>query len=79
MDLLYRPRRLRTSDTLRKMVRETRVSKESLIYPLFVVDGKEIVEEIPSMEGQYRYSVDRLSQIMDRLVNAGVEKVLLFG
>ncbi|EXG86300.1 porphobilinogen synthase [Clostridium sp. ASBs410] len=79
MDLLYRPRRLRTSDTLRKMVRETRVSKESLIYPLFVVDGKEIVEEIPSMEGQYRYSVDRLPQIMDRLVNAGVEKVLLFG
>ncbi|SET68260.1 porphobilinogen synthase [Lacrimispora sphenoides] len=79
MDLLYRPRRLRTSDTLRKMVRETRVSKESLIYPLFVVDGKEIVEEIPSMEGQYRYSVDRLRQIMDRLVNAGVEKVLLFG
>ncbi len=79
MDLLYRPRRLRTSDTLRKMVRETRVSKESLIYPLFVVDGKEVVEEIPSMEGQYRYSVDRLPQIMDRLVNAGVEKVLLFG
>jgi len=79
MDLLYRPRRLRTSDTLRKMVRETRVSKESLIYPLFVVDGKEIVEEIPSMEDQYRYSVDRLPQIMDRLVNAGVEKVLLFG
>ncbi|WP_313582264.1 porphobilinogen synthase [Lacrimispora sp.] len=79
MDLLYRPRRLRTSDTLRKMVRETRVSKESLIYPLFVVDGKEIVEEIPSMEGQYRYSVDRLPQIMDRLVNAGVKKVLLFG
>ncbi|MDR7813801.1 porphobilinogen synthase [Lacrimispora sp.] len=79
MDLLYRPRRLRTSDTLRKMVRETRVSKESLIYPLFVVDGKEIVEEIPSMEGQYRYSVDRLPQIMDRLVNAGVEKILLFG
>jgi len=79
MDLLYRPRRLRTSDTLRKMVRETRVSKESLIYPLFVVDGKEIVEEIPSMEGQYRYSVDRLPHIMDQLINAGVVKVLLFG
>jgi porphobilinogen synthase len=79
MDLIYRPRRLRASDTLRKMVRETRVSKESLIYPLFVVEGEEIVEEIPSMEGQYRYSVDRLPQIMDRLVKAGVEKVLLFG
>jgi porphobilinogen synthase len=79
MDLLYRPRRLRTSDTLRKMVRETRVSKESLIYPLFVVEGEGTVEEIPSMEGQYRYSVDRLPQIMDQLVKAGVEKVLLFG
>ncbi|MDR2025514.1 MAG: porphobilinogen synthase [Hungatella sp.] len=79
MDLIYRPRRLRASDTLRKMVRETRVSKESLIYPLFVVEGEEIVEEIPSMEGQYRYSVDRLPQIMDRLAKAGVEKVLLFG
>lgn len=79
MDLLYRPRRLRTSDTLRKMVRETRVSKESLIYPLFTVDGEGIVEEISSMEGQYRYSVDQLSVIMDRLVDAGVEKVLLFG
>lgn len=79
MDLLYRPRRLRTSDTLRKMVRETRVSKESLIYPLFVVDGNESVEEIPSMEGQYRYSVDRLPHIMDQLINAGVVKVLLFG
>ncbi len=79
MDLLYRPRRLRTSDTLRKMVRETRVSKQSLIYPLFAVDGEGIAEEIPSMEGQYRYSVDQLSLIMDRLVKAGVEKVLLFG
>lgn len=79
MDLLYRPRRLRTSDTLRNMVRETRVSKESLIYPLFAVDGEGIVEEISSMEGQYRYSVDQLYHIMDKLVEAGVEKVLLFG
>ena len=79
MNLLNRPRRLRTSDSLRKMVRETRISKESLIYPLFAIDGEGIVEEIPSMEGQYRYSVDRLSVIMDRLLEAGVEKVLLFG
>ncbi|MEY8354840.1 porphobilinogen synthase [Lachnospiraceae bacterium 54-53] len=79
MELLYRPRRLRTDESLRKMVRETRVSKESLIYPLFAADGEGIVEEIPSMEGQLRYSVDRLSVIMDRLADAGVEKVLLFG
>lgn len=79
MDLIYRPRRLRSLNTLRKMVRETRVSKDALIYPLFAVDGEGIVEEIPSMEGQFRYSVDRLPLIMDRLVEAGVEKVLLFG
>lgn len=79
MDLLYRPRRLRTTDTLRKMVRETRVSKEALVYPLFTVDGEGIVEEIPSMEGQYRYSVDQLPVILDKLTKAGVEKVLLFG
>jgi porphobilinogen synthase len=79
MDLLYRPRRLRTSDTLRKMVRETRVSKQSLIYPLFVIDGIGIMEEISTMEGQFRYSVDKLPLIMDRLVSAGVEKVMLFG
>ncbi len=79
MELIYRPRRLRTSDTLRRMVRETRVSKESLIYPLFVVEGKDIMEEIPSMEGQYRYSVDQLPVILDRLLHAGVGKILLFG
>ena len=60
MDLIQRPRRLRGSETLRKMVRETRIDKSSLIYPLFVKEGTGIEEEIPSMEGQYRYSVDRL-------------------
>ena len=43
MDLLYRPRRLRTSETLRTMVRETRVSRQALVYPLFAVDGEGIV------------------------------------
>lgn len=79
MDLLYRARRLRTSDTLRRMVRETRVSKDSLVYPMFVVEGTDVIEEIPSMSGQYRYSVDRLSVIMEKLIGAGVFKVILFG
>ncbi|MDW2796967.1 porphobilinogen synthase [Clostridium boliviensis] len=79
MDLLFRPRRLRTSETLRKMVRETRVSKQSLVYPLFAVDGEGIMEEIPSMEGQYRYSLDQLSVILNQLTAAGVSKVILFG
>ena len=74
MDLIQRPRRLRGSENLRKMVRETRMDKSSLIYPLF---GNE--EEIPSMEGQFRYSIDRLPFELERLQKAGVNSVMLFG
>ena len=79
MDLIQRPRRLRGSEKLRKMVRETRMDKSSLIYPLFVKEGTGIEEEIPSMEGQFRYSVDRLPFELERLQNAGVNNVMLFG
>ena len=79
MDLIQRPRRLRGSENLRKMVRETRMDKSSLIYPLFVKEGTGIEEEIPSMEGQYRYSVDRLPFELERLQNAGVNSIMLFG
>ena len=75
MDLIQRPRRLRGSETLRKMVRETRIDKSSLIYPLFVKEGTGVEEEIPSMEGQYRYSVDRLPYELERLQKAGVGKL----
>lgn len=79
MDLIQRPRRLRGSENLRKMVRETRMDKSSLIYPLFVKAGTGIEEEIPSMEGQFRYSVDRLPFELERLQNAGVNSIMLFG
>ena len=79
MDMTIRPRRLRKSETLRKMVRETRMDKSSLIYPLFVKEGENIEEEIPSMEGQYRYSIDRLPYELERLQIAGVDKVMFFG
>ena len=79
MDLIQRPRRLRGSENLRKMVRETRMDKSSLIYPLFVKEGTGIEEEIPSMEGQFRYSVDRLPFELERLQNAGVNSLMLFG
>ena len=55
------------------------MSKASLIYPLFIREGTNITEEISAMPGQYRYSVDRLPAIIDRLSAAGVDKVLLFG
>ena len=59
MDMTIRPRRLRGGETIRKMVRETRMDKSSLIYPLFVMEGENLKEEIPTMPGQFRYSLDR--------------------
>ena len=79
MELTIRPRRLRTSDTLRRMVRETRVSPDSLIYPLFLVEGENIKEPIPSLEGQWRYSPNRVCEEIEECLNAGVSRVLLFG
>lgn len=61
------------------MVRETRMDKSSLIYPLFVIDGENIEEEIPTMPGQFRYSVDRLPYELERLSEAGVSNLMLFG
>ena len=79
MEMTKRPRRLRSSETLRKMVRETRMDNSSLIYPMFVMDGENRVQEIPSMEGQYRYTTDRMGEELERLADAGVDKVMLFG
>ncbi len=79
MELVKRPRRIRGKETLRRMVRETRMDKSSLIYPMFVVEGTGIKEEIPSMPGQYRCSVDCLSRELEAVLKAGVDKVMLFG
>ena len=54
----YRPRRLRKNENIRSLVRETVLTIDDLIYPMFVVEGKGIIEEISSMPGQYRYSID---------------------
>lgn len=79
MELLHRPRRLRGSETIRKMVRETRVNKSSLIYPAFVTEGSGIKEEIPSMPNQYRYSIDKISELYEDMLSVGVNKIMLFG
>ena len=79
MEMTIRPRRLRGSDTLRRMVRETRVSPDSLIYPLFLIEGENIKEPIPSLEGQWRYSPDRVCEEIEECMTAGVKRVLLFG
>ena len=79
MELTIRPRRLRTSAKLRKMVRETRMDKSSLVYPMFVMDGENKKEEIPTMPGQFRYTLDRMPEILQEMADAGVGSVMLFG
>lgn len=77
--MLKRPRRIRKNPTIRSLVRETRISKSSLIYPIFIVEGENIKEEISSMPGQFRYSVDRLSDICEEVLECNVGSLLLFG
>ena len=79
MEMIMRPRRLRTTEAMRKMVRETRIDKSSLIYPIFAIDGTDIKEEIPSMPGQYRYSVDQLPYALEEAAKLGVNNILMFG
>lgn len=79
MDMRIRPRRLRYGEMLRKMVRETRVDASSLIFPIFMKEGSGITEEIPTMPGQYRYSVDTMGRKLEELLDAGVSSVMFFG
>lgn len=75
----YRPRRMRRNESLRAMIRETRLAPEQLIYPLFVMPGKKKREEIPSMPGIFRLSVDQLAQEAKECYGLGIRSVILFG
>lgn len=74
-----RLRRLRKTSALRSMVRETSLSKDDLIYPLFVVEGENVKREISSMPGQYQMSIDNIVRECDELLNLGLNTILLFG
>jgi porphobilinogen synthase len=74
-----RPRRLRRTETLRRMVRETRLSRENLVLPLFVVEGSGVREAVASMPGVFRYSVDALVDEAKRVHDLGIPAVILFG
>ena len=76
---MERTRRLRMNKNLRAMVRENHVRVDELIYPVFVMEGENICEPVESMPGICQYSLDRLSEELDRVVEAGVPAVLLFG
>ena len=79
MDLTYRPRRLRRSETVRGLVRETELQPHHLIYPMFVIDGTGVREPIDAMPGQFRLSIDALVTECGALQELGVGAVNLFG
>ena len=74
-----RMRRLRLNANIREMFAETALRKEDLIYPLFVKDGLNEVEEIKSLKGQKQYTVDRLDEVIKELKDLGIRSVILFG
>lgn len=79
MEILRRGRRLRTSEAMRKLVRETSIGVDDLIYPLFVVEGKGIKREISSLPGVCHFSIDCLLTELDAVVAAGIPAIMLFG
>ena len=76
---LYRPRRLRESPLVRKMVRETALKTDDLVYPLFTLHGRGVREPIASMPGQFRLSIDELLKECKDAASMGIQAVLLFG
>ncbi|MDL1955576.1 MAG: porphobilinogen synthase [Candidatus Desulfofervidus auxilii] len=75
----YRPRRLRRNENLRRMIRETHLSIDDLIFPLFVLPGKGIKEPISSMPGNYRFSIDELIKEVKEVYDLGIPAIILFG
>ncbi|HWU86960.1 MAG TPA: porphobilinogen synthase [Kofleriaceae bacterium] len=75
----YRPRRMRRTEGLRRMVRETRLSVDDFVYPLFVVPGSGIEKPIGSLPGQFNLSIDKAVDMASRAADLGVPAVILFG
>ena len=79
MDMIRRPRRLRSSQAIRNMVHEYEVELSDLIYPVFVVEGTSVKEEILSMPGIYHYSLDTFRIHLEEIWNSGVRAIIFFG
>ncbi|WP_347549402.1 porphobilinogen synthase [Pseudalkalibacillus hwajinpoensis] len=75
----HRHRRLRRSESMRSLVRETYLHKEDLIYPIFAVEEENVKREIPSMPGVYHYSLDHLNEEIREVVELGIQSVMMFG
>ncbi|MCS6959030.1 MAG: porphobilinogen synthase [Pseudanabaenaceae cyanobacterium SKYGB_i_bin29] len=78
MELTHRPRRLRRTPAIRRLVRETVLTTNDLIYPLFVMEGENQVVEVPSMPGSYRFTIDRLLTEVKEAYELGISAVALF-
>lgn len=76
---MKRFRRLRSAENIRRLVRETVIDKKSLIYPIFVEEGENIKKPIDSMPGVFRYSIDRLDEILDEVDSSDIGGLLIFG
>ncbi|WP_346888292.1 porphobilinogen synthase [Clostridium sp. UBA1056] len=77
--MFKRYRRLRETSAIRDMVRETVLNSNDFIYPIFVVEGENIKKEIPSLVGNYHWSLDRLPEVIDEVIKTGVKGIILFG
>lgn len=77
--LINRPRRLRMNDSIRSLVRETKITKDDLVYPLFIIEGENIKDEIKSMPGNYRFSIDKVLEEVKEIYELGIKSILLFG
>lgn len=76
---MVRMRRLRANSNIRSLVRETVITKDDLVYPVFIKEGMNIKEPVNSMPGIYQYSIDRFDEELDRITSAGIKAVLIFG
>lgn len=76
---MRRFRRLRANGSMRRMVRETRLSPADFIYPIFVAEGEDIMKPVDSMPTVYQYSVDNLEQILPQIAESGISGLLIFG
>ena len=76
---MMRMRRLRVNEAMRSLVRENRISKNDLVYPVFVIEGENIKNPVDSMPGIYQWSIDRFDEELDRILAAGIKAILIFG
>ena len=77
--MIIRPRRLRKNEVIRNMIAETAINPDSFVYPMFVVEGEGVKEEIASMPNQFRFSIDEILKELESCVSLGIKSILLFG